>query len=129
MIWNFLLTPAMAQATAAAPSGGQPSSLETFFPFIVLFIVMYFFLIRPQSKKQKLHQKFISDLKRGDEVITASGIFGKIDAIAEAFVTLEVANGVKIKMLRSQVAGSSQAAVKAQTTPANSTKNNKQLEK
>lgn len=86
----------------------QPSLLEMMFPFILLFGVMYLFLIRPQAKKQKEHQKFINELKRGDEIITSSGILGKIQGLTDTFVTLEVCDGVQIKVLRSQVAGSGQ---------------------
>lgn len=103
----MLLNYAFAQTaatTAATPA--QPSTLEMFFPIILLFVVMYFFLIRPQAKKQKDHQKFVNELKRGDEVLTSSGILGRIDGLTDTFVTLEIADGVKIKMLRTQVAGS-----------------------
>lgn len=82
----------------------QPSFLEMMLPFIVIFGVFYFLVIRPQGKKQKDHQGFLNQLKRGDEVVTASGILGTIDGLTDLYVTLEVANNVKIKVLRTQIA-------------------------
>lgn len=97
-----------AYAQAAAP-GAQPSTIEMFFPFIVIFIIFYFFIIRPQSKRQKEHQAFLKELRRGDEVITASGIFGKIDEVSELYVMLDVGSGSKFKILKSQIAASQKA--------------------
>lgn len=99
---------AFAQAAAAAPAA-QPSVLEMLIMPVGIILVAYFFIIRPQSQKQKQQQKFISDLKRGDEVITSSGIIGRIEGLTEAVVTLEVADGVRMKFLRSQVYGSAQS--------------------
>ena len=74
-------------------------------PFMLaIFFIFYFFLIRPQTKKVKQHQELLDQIKRGEEVITSSGIVGKIDGFNEQFVTLEIANGVKIKMLKRQIA-------------------------
>lgn len=85
----------------------QPGFFEMMVPFIFIFVVFYFLIIRPQGKKQKEHQSFLTALKRGDEVLTASGILGRIDGLTDTYVTLEIADGVKIKMLRTQVAASS----------------------
>ncbi|QDK39752.1 preprotein translocase subunit YajC [Bdellovibrio sp. NC01] len=81
-----------------------------FVPFIFIFVIFYFLIIRPQSKRQKEHQKFLTELKRGDEVITASGILGRIEGITDQFVTVEIADGVKVKMLRTQIATTQKAA-------------------
>ena len=89
---------------------GSPPLFESILPFIFLFGIMYFLVIRPQSKRAKLHEGFITALKRGDQVVTASGILGTIDGITDHFVTLEIADGVRIKVLRKQIA-SSQAAL------------------
>ncbi len=86
-----------------------PSALEMMIPFVFIFVVFYFMIIRPQGKRQKDHQGFLSNLKRGDEVITAAGILGRIEGLTEQYVTLEVADGVRIKMLRNQVAASSKS--------------------
>lgn len=84
----------------------QPSTIEMFLPFIAIFVIFYFLIIRPQSKKMKQHEGFLKDLKRGDQVISDSGIIGTIDGLTEQFVTLEIAPDVKVKMLRKKVTGS-----------------------
>ncbi len=89
----------------------QPSVIEMFLPFFAIFIIFYFLIIRPQSKKLKKHESYLKEIKRGDEVVTLSGILGKIDGLTDQVVTLEVANGVKIKMLRKQIAGSAVDAI------------------
>jgi preprotein translocase subunit YajC len=83
----------------------QPSSIEMFLPFIAIFVIFYFLIIRPQGKKLKAQDQFLSQLKRGDEVVTSSGILGVVDGLTEQFVTLEIANNVKIKIVRKQIAG------------------------
>ena len=98
-------TLAHAQATGAAPGAG-PNLIEQMVPFIAIFAIFYFLIIRPQAKRQKTHQNFITNMKRGDSVITTGGIFGKVEGITEKFVTLEVADGVEIRILKSQIASS-----------------------
>ncbi|MNS73003.1 preprotein translocase subunit YajC [compost metagenome] len=111
MLFGLLVSTAQAQTAAG---GGQPSAFEMFVPFIFIFVIFYFLIIRPQGKRQKEHQKFLTELKRGDEVVTASGILGRIDGITDQFITLEIADGVKVKMLRNQVATSQKAATKTE---------------
>ena len=101
-----LLTFASSWAFAQS-SGEKPNLLLQMFPFIALFFIFYFFIIRPQSKKQKVHQEFLAQLKRGDEVLTSGGIFGTIEGLTERFITLEVAQGVRIRVLRTSVTLSS----------------------
>lgn len=84
----------------------QPSMFEMFLPFGVILVIFYFLIIRPQSKRLKTHDKFIAELKRGDTVVTASGILGTIDGMTDQIVTLEVASGVKMKVLKKQIAAS-----------------------
>lgn len=103
MVWLFFGTKAFAQVTGGAQ---QPSGLEMFLPFIFIFVIFYFLIIRPQAKKQKIHQQFVSELKRGDAVITTSGILGTVEGINDNFVTLEIADGVRVKILRSQILSS-----------------------
>lgn len=100
----MFLSTAMAQAQDAAAKG--PSFVEQMVPFVFIFILFYFLLIRPQSKRAKEHQQFVTNLKRGDAVLTASGIYGKIDGLTDKFVTLEVADGVNVRVLRTQIASS-----------------------
>ena len=98
---NFLNI-AMAQA---AP-GASPSIIEQLMPMVFIFLIFFFLIIRPQQKRAKKQQEFLSQLKRGDSVLTTGGIFGTIEGLTEKFVTLEVSDGVRIRVLRSQVSGS-----------------------
>lgn len=92
-------------AGAGAPAGPQTgSTLMSMAPIGVMLIVFYFFMIRPQQKKMKEQQAMLNALQYGDEVVTASGVFGKVSGLTEKVVTLEIADDVKIKILRSQVA-------------------------
>ncbi|MEQ1878357.1 MAG: preprotein translocase subunit YajC [Bdellovibrionia bacterium] len=97
MFWST----AYAQ-TSAAPA---PSMIESFLPLIVIFGIFYFLIIRPQASKMRKHQESLKTLKRGDEVLTSGGILGTIRGITEKWVTLEIADGVEIKTLKSQIAG------------------------
>ena len=98
-----------AQETAPAASPKGPSTLEALLPFAAMIAIFYFLVIRPQSQRQKAQQKLLSELKRGDDVVTSSGILGRIEGLTELYVTLEIADGVRIKMLRSQIAGTQKA--------------------
>lgn len=93
----------------AAPAAG-PTFLEQMMPFVFVFIIFYFLLIRPQAKKQKTQLAFMDSLKRGDSVLTSGGILGTIEGITEQFVTLEVANGVRIRILKNQIASPAQTS-------------------
>lgn len=103
--------PAWAQAAATAQG---PSAIEQMIPFVAIFAIFYFFIIRPQAKRQKQHGGFLETLKRGDEVITTGGIYGTVQGLTERFITLEIAPDVKIRILRTQIAGSAAEPV-AQT--------------
>jgi preprotein translocase subunit YajC len=94
---------AQSAPAGAAVSPKQPGTLEMFLPFVVIFAIFYFLIIRPQVKKQKSHQKFVTELKKGDEVLTNGGILGTIEGLTDQFVTLEVSQGVRIRILRSQI--------------------------
>ena len=106
---QLLALPAFADD---APGAG-PSPIMQFVPIIVMVVVMYFLMICPQSNRAKTHQQFVTNLKRGDEVVTASGILGRIEGLTEQFVTLEIAPSVRIKILRSQIASTANAATSA----------------
>ena len=93
--------------TAGAGTSGtapKPGFLEQFFPFILIGLVFYFLLIRPQQRKARLHESFLGGLKKGDEVITASGLFGKIEGMTDRFVILEIAEKTRVRVLRSKIA-------------------------
>jgi preprotein translocase subunit YajC len=87
--------------------GPAPNPLVQFAPMIFIFVIFYFLLIAPMRRKQKKAQEMIAKLKKGDEVITGSGIFGRIAALDDerGFVVLQIADNVKVKVLRSAIAG------------------------
>lgn len=84
-----------------APAGGN--TLTSLLPFILIIVVFYFFMIRPQMKKQKELKKYREALKKGDKVITSGGIYGKVSEIKETFVNVEISNGVIVKMDKSAI--------------------------
>lgn len=94
----------MAWAQAAAPVA-TPSIWEQLFPFAIILLVFFFLVIRPQQRRTQEQQKFRTGLKKGDSVFTTSGILGTIEGLTDHVITLQVASGVKIKVLRSAIAG------------------------
>jgi preprotein translocase subunit YajC len=104
-----LVTFTAADAMAQTPQ--QPNVLmSTVFPIAVMLGVMYMLMIRPQVKKQKEHQAFLAALTRGSEVITTAGMLGRIEGLTDTHVTLEIAPNVRVKMVRSAIAGSAKPA-------------------
>lgn len=98
----MFISTAYAQVTDAAQTQGF--DIMSFMPFILLIVVFYFLLIRPQQKKMKEHQTMISNLSRGDKVVTAGGLIGKIQKIGEnEEIDLEISSGVTVKVLRSTI--------------------------
>lgn len=95
----------VAHAMGAPSGGGGMGSLTSFLPLILMFVVFYFLLIWPQQKKAKAHRQLLSNLQKGDNVVTSSGIYGQITGITDTTVTLEIAEKVRIKISRSAVAG------------------------
>ena len=91
---------AFAQTGGAS---GAPSALISFAPLLLVFLVFYMLLIRPQQKKVKDHQAMLGQLKKNDEVMTSGGIYGKVVALADTVVTLEVAPNVRIRVNRPQI--------------------------
>jgi preprotein translocase subunit YajC len=87
----------------AAPGMGGPGQILSFLPLILIFVVFYFLLIRPQQKKAKQHQEMLGKLKKNDEVMTSGGIYGKVVSLADHVVTLEVAPNVRIRVNRPQI--------------------------
>ena len=87
-----------------APGVGGPSQLISFLPLVLVFIIFYFLLIRPQTKRAKEHREMIGKLAAGDEVVTNGGLLGRITEVGESFVTLQVASGVAIQVQKVQVA-------------------------
>ncbi len=85
--------------------GGAQGGIAAFLPLILMFVVFYFLLIWPQQKKAKAHKQVLSNLQKGDTVVTSSGIYGTITGLTDTVVTLEIAEKVRIKVARSSVAG------------------------
>ncbi len=96
---SLLISEAHAQAAAAPAGGGMGSMLI----LPVMLVVFYFLLIRPQQKRAKEHTNMLAKLATGDEVITAGGILGKVTEVTDGFVTIEIADAVRIKVQKSQV--------------------------
>ena len=97
----MLISPAYAQAAAAS----SPSdSLLTFLPMVAIFVVFYFLLIRPQQKKQKEARAMLESLNKGDEVVTAGGMVGRISRLTDQYATLEIAPNTEIVVQRGSIA-------------------------
>jgi preprotein translocase subunit YajC len=96
---NLIISTAWAADPAPPANGG----LIGFLPLILIFVIFYFLLIRPQSKRAKEHKAMITALAKGDEVVTAGGILGRITELAEQHLTLEIADGVEVKIERHTV--------------------------
>jgi preprotein translocase subunit YajC len=86
-----------------ATGGAGPGPLMTMVPFVLIFVIMYFMVVRPQQKKAKDHQNMLGKLKKNDEVMTSGGIYGKVIDLKETVVTLEVAPNVRIRVHRPQI--------------------------
>lgn len=119
----MFISPAYAQA-AAAP--GAEAGLMQFAPLVLIFIVFYFLLIRPQQKRMKAHKEMLSAVSRGDRVVTNGGIVGVVQKVQEGDneLTVEIADGVKVTVMRDMIAAvtSKTKPVSDQATPANDTK-------
>ncbi|MDO8719250.1 MAG: preprotein translocase subunit YajC [Polaromonas sp.] len=100
----MFISSAFAQtAPAAAAEGGMLSSLTSMAPLVLMFVVLYFVMIRPQMKKQKEHRAMIEALAKGDEVATAGGLLGKVTKLSEGYLSLEIAPGVEVQLQRSAI--------------------------
>ncbi len=97
----MFVTPAYAQAAAPAGAAG----IASFLPLILIFVIMYFLMIRPQQKKLKEHRAMVEALKKGDEVITQGGLVGKVTSVRDNELEVEIAPGVKVRVIRATVTG------------------------
>ena len=95
----------LAFAMGASGAEGQGNPITAFVPLIVMFAIFYFLLIRPQQKKAKQHREVLANLKNGDRVITAGGVYGRIHSLSDDVLTLEIADNVKIQANRNYIAG------------------------
>lgn len=103
---TMFATPAYAQAAGgAAANGGLVGSIIGFAPLIVIFIAFWFLMIRPQTKRMKEQQAAIAAVKKGDEVTTAGGILGKVVKVSDDVVEVEIAQGVRVRVVKSTLTG------------------------
>lgn len=98
----MFITPAFAQ-TAGASTGGTGALLANIVPLILIFVIFWFFLIRPQQKAMKAHRAKIEAAKRGDQVITGGGLYGKITKVEGEVVEVEIATGIKVRAVKSML--------------------------
>jgi preprotein translocase subunit YajC len=91
-------------SSAHAQDAAQPGGLMSFLPLIVIFIIFYFLLIRPQMKRAKEHKQLVAQLGNGDEVVTNGGLLGRIINVGESFVTVELTDNVQIKVQKHAIA-------------------------
>lgn len=101
----MFISSAFAQTAPAAAAGGgdMMSSLTGMLPLVLMFVVLYFVMIRPQMKKQKEHRAMIDAIAKGDEVATAGGLLGKVTKMGDAYLMLEIASGVEVQLQRSAI--------------------------
>ncbi|MFY8123402.1 MAG: preprotein translocase subunit YajC [Silanimonas sp.] len=98
---DLLIPAAHAQAAAGVPA--QPSPWPSVIMLGAVFVLMYFMMIRPQMKRQKEHRQMVEKLAKGDEIVTSGGIAGRIDDVGESFITVEIAEGTKVKLQKGAI--------------------------
>ncbi|GIX33933.1 MAG: preprotein translocase subunit YajC [Lysobacterales bacterium] len=96
-----LIPPALAQSPGASP---QPSLMQPLVLLVIFFLIFYFIAIRPQMKRQREHRAMVESLQRGDEVVTQGGLAGRIEEVGDSFLSLEIAQGVRVKVQKFAVA-------------------------
>jgi preprotein translocase subunit YajC len=97
-------SPAYAQSGAAAASGGFSAILVQFAPLLLIFVIFYFLLIRPQSRRVKEHQGMIAAVKRNDIAVTTGGLIGKVTKVDDSEIELEIAAGTRVRIVKSMLA-------------------------
>ena len=100
---NVFISEALAQTAPAAAGGDTQSSLLSLLPLVLMFVVLYFIMIRPQMKRQKEHKAMVEAIAKGDEVVISGGVLGRIAKLGESYLHVEVANGVELQVQRSAV--------------------------
>ena len=102
-MFSFFVDTAHAMG-AQGQAGGSENPILGFMPFILIMVVFYFLMIRPQQKRQKEHQAMLDSIQRGDNVITSGGLIGKVTGVTDENLTVEIAQDVKVKVQRSSIA-------------------------
>jgi preprotein translocase subunit YajC len=96
----MLITPAYAQSV-----GGDGGMLMSLLPFVLIFVIMYFLILRPQQKRVKQHQEMVKNVRRGDTVVTSGGLVGKVTKVTDdEQIEVEVAEGVRVRQMRQMIA-------------------------
>lgn len=98
---NLFIKDALAQAGQAS----QPDPWLSLLPLVFIFLIFWFLIIRPQTKRAKQHREMVGALKAGDEIVTQGGVLGRIVALDDSFLTVEVADGVRVRLQRHMVGG------------------------
>lgn len=112
-------TPAYAQTAAAGAQQGPASMLISFLPFIAIFVLAYFMILRPQQQRMKQHQAMIANIKRGDTIVLSNGMLGKVVRVEDAEVGVEISQGVTVKVVKAMI---SEVRAKGDVAPANDSK-------
>ncbi len=99
---NGFISDAYAQAAPAAQQ--QPDPILSMLPLVLIFVLLYFVMIRPQSKRAKEHKKMVEGLAKGDEIVTNGGIVGRVTEVGDNFIAVEISDGVTVKLQRQAVA-------------------------
>ena len=97
----MFVSPAYAQAAGGA---GGAAAITQFIPLILIFVIMYFLILRPQQKRMKDHRNMVAELKRGDQVVTQGGLIGKVTDVKDDELSVEIAQGVKVRVVRATIA-------------------------
>ena len=95
--------PMLMMQTAAPAGGSVAGQLFSFFPFIAIFVIFYFLMIRPQQRRVKEHQASVAAVKKGDDVVTGGGIRGRVTKVSDDEAEVEIAQGVKIRVIKSTI--------------------------
>ncbi|NOX75837.1 MAG: preprotein translocase subunit YajC [Gammaproteobacteria bacterium] len=101
---SFFISDALAEGGAAAGAASMDGGLTSLLPLLLIFVLFYFMLIRPQSKRTKEHKNMVGALAKGDEVVTNGGLLGKVTNVGENFLSITIADGVEVKVQRQSVA-------------------------
>jgi len=112
---NETMLMSMVQAAPAGQAGGTANVLMGIVPWLLIFVIFYFLMIRPQQQRVKQHQSAISAVKKGDEIVTGGGIRGKVTKVADDEAEVEIAQGVKIRVIKSTIS----QVISPNTKPAN----------
>ena len=102
----MFITPAFAQGSLFGMGGGGDNMLVSLLPFVLIFVIMYFLILRPQQKRQKQHADMVKNVRRGDTVVTSGGLVGKVTKVVDdEQIEVEIADGVRIRQMRQMVSG------------------------